>query len=36
VFLKAPFGALPIGERVAATMYASCSCFMMSVPRWPD
>ncbi|MNR55737.1 hypothetical protein D3C85_1761710 [compost metagenome] len=36
VFLNAPLGALPIGERVAATMYASCSCFMMSVPRLPD
>ena len=27
VFLNIPRGALPIGVRLAATMYASCNCF---------
>src|ERR1700733_8443419 len=29
VFLKMPRGALPIGVRLAATMYASCNCLLM-------
>jgi hypothetical protein len=28
-FLNTPRGALPTGVRVAATMYASCTCFAM-------
>src|SRR3984957_991811 len=29
VFLNMPRGALPIGVRLAATMYASCNCLLM-------
>ena len=30
-----PRGALPTGERFAATMYASCTCFAMLYPSAP-
>jgi predicted phosphoribosyltransferase len=29
MFLNMPRGALPIGVRVAAMMYASCNCLVM-------
>ena len=35
VWRKAPRGALPTGVRVAATMYASCSCLVIwMAPNW--